>query len=149
MIHWPEEVQLDLWSFALEYIVHLWNRLPKQDTGVTPIKLFSSTRYDLGPILRSSHIWGCLAYVLDPKVQDGKKLPRWQPKARRGQFLGYSKKHASNIALIRNVRTGSISSQFHIVFDEWFTTIPSGVDPENIPIPSNWKDLLQFSHYKY
>ena len=26
--------------------------------------------------------------------------------------------------------------------------IPSGVDPENVPIPSNWKDLLQFSQYK-
>ena len=42
-----------------------------------------------------------------------------------------------------------MTSQFHVVFDEWFTMIPSGVDPENVLIPSNWKDLLQFSHYKY
>ena len=27
--------------------------------------------------------------------------------------------------------------------------ITSGVDPENVPIPSNWKDLLHFSCYKY
>ena len=25
------------------------------------------------------HIWGCPSYVLEPKLQDGHKLPKWQP----------------------------------------------------------------------
>ena len=75
--------------------------------------------------LQTCKVWGCPAYVLDPRIQDGKKLPKWQPKSRRGQFLGRSRRHASNIGLIRNLRTGSKTTQFHVVYDNHFTTIPS------------------------
>ena len=36
----------------------------------------------------------------------------------RGQFLGFSRNHSSTIGLLRNLQTGSISPQFHVVFDE-------------------------------
>jgi hypothetical protein len=67
-------------------------------------------------VIRGAHVWGCPTYVLDPKIQDGKKLPRWQPKSRRTQFLGwFSKRHASTIGgLVRNLKTGAISPQFHV-----------------------------------
>ena len=110
---------------------------------------FSGVRHDLGPILRNAHVWGCPVHVLDPKIQDGKKLPRWQPKSRRGQFLGFSKSHASTIALIRNCRTGSVTPQFHVVFDEWFQTLPSVIDPQQVTIPNAWHNLIQFSRFKF
>jgi hypothetical protein len=89
-IHWPEAMSLDLWPFAVDYAVYLWNCMPRSDTGIAPYELFCACKADYD-VLRSSHVWGCPCYVLDPKIQDGKKLPRWQPKSRRGQFLGRSK----------------------------------------------------------
>jgi hypothetical protein len=70
---------------------------------------------------------------------------KWQPKSRHGQFLGFSKQHASTIGLIRNIKTGSISPQFHVVFDDSFTTVPSRMPNEEEITKENWERLLMFS----
>jgi hypothetical protein len=143
-IHWPEEISLELWPFAMDYAVYLWNRMPRKETGLSPIEIFCGSKIDRS-VLRNAHVWGCPSYVLDPAIQDGRKLPRWQPKSRRGQFLGFSKRHSSTIGLIRNVRTNAISPQFHVVFDDAFSTVPSRVNDDDIKPPDNWTDLLTFS----
>ena len=28
MINWPEQTKLDLWPFAVDYAIFLWNRMP-------------------------------------------------------------------------------------------------------------------------
>jgi hypothetical protein len=148
-IHWPQAVSLDLWPFAVDYAVYIWNRLPREDSGIAPLELFCGAKLDLS-VLRSMKVWGCPVYVLDPTVQDGKKLPRWKPKSRRGQFLGFSKRHANTVGLIRNLTTGSISTQFHVVYDDWFTTIPSTVEMnEDEQVPTTWEDLLTFHRVRY
>lgn len=76
MIHWPEEVNLNLWPFAVDYAVYLWNRLPRHPSGLSPQELFYSVK-STHDDLRSAKVWGCPTYVLDPQLQDGKKLPRW------------------------------------------------------------------------
>ena len=40
-----------------------------------------------------------------------------------GQFLGFSNKHSSLVANVRNLSTGYISPQFHLVFDDLFETV--------------------------
>jgi len=40
MVHWPEAVSLDLWPFAVDYAVYLWNHIPWKDTGLAPIEIF-------------------------------------------------------------------------------------------------------------
>ncbi len=75
--------------------------------------------------------------MLSPTLQDGKKIPKWTPKARRGQFLGFSRNHSSTIGLLRNLRTGSISPQFHVVFDELFTTVHSVAEDDD-----TWVELF-------
>ena len=141
-LHWPEEVEIDLWPFAIDYVVHIWNKLPSMKSNLAPIEIVSGTRLD-PTVIRTSHVWGCPCYVLDPTVQDGNKLPRWVPKARRGQFLGRSKTHASSIGLIRNLKTGKVSSQFHVVYDDFFTTVHS--EEENIALNENWMQLFKFT----
>jgi hypothetical protein len=94
--------------------------------------------------LQSAHVWGCPAYVLDPKIQDGKKTQRWQPKSQCGQFLGFSKRHSSMVGLIQNIRTNSILPQFHVVFDDAFTMVPSQLREDQID-PKDWEKLLTFS----
>jgi len=88
----------------------------------------------------------CPSYVLDPRLQDGKKIPKWEPRARQGQFLGYSKDHATTIGLIRNIRTGYISPQFHVVYDEDFTTVTSD---NSIDLTEHWIDLFLNSRESY
>jgi hypothetical protein len=79
VIMWPDQANLQLWPFALEHAVYLWNNLPKYDSLVAPIELFTGTKFETYNNLRRSHVWGCPAYVLDPKLQDGSKIPKWKP----------------------------------------------------------------------
>jgi hypothetical protein len=49
--------------------------------------------------LLHSHVWGCLAIVLEPKLQNDQKLPKWNWRACVGQFLGYLDEHSLLVAL--------------------------------------------------
>eukprot|EP00957_Ditylum_brightwellii_P043535 3300565-Ditylum_brightwellii.AAC.2 len=88
--------------------------------------------------LLNSHVWGFPTYVLDPKPQDGKKLPKWSPTKWRGQFLGWSKNHASTVALVWNLQTSSITLHFHTFMDNWFTTIAQIDTEDDFVVPKNW-----------
>ena len=48
--------------------------------------------------------------------------------------------HAENVSLIRNLSTGYLSPQFHVVHDDWFETCYSSADQ----IPPQWEDLCIF-----
>ena len=93
--------------------------------GVAPIEIFSGVSLSTFEHLTRSHVWGCPVYVLDPKLQDGKKLPKWQARARRGQYLGISPDHSSTVGLIHNLRTGFISPQYHVIYDDLFSSVPN------------------------
>ena len=124
-IHWPEAEHLHLWPFALQQAAYLWNHLPNRTTGIAPIEIFSGVSLSTFEHLTRSHVWGCPVYVLDPKLQDGKKLPKWQARARRGQYLGVSPDHSSTVGLIHNLRTGFISPQYHVIYDDLFSSVPN------------------------
>ena len=124
-IHWPEAEHLHLWPFALQHAAYLWNHLPNRTTGIAPIEIFSGVSLSTFEHLTRSHVWGCPVYVLDPKLQDGKKLPKWQARARRGQYLGTSPDHSSTVGLIHNLRTGFISPQYHVIYDDLFSSVPN------------------------
>jgi hypothetical protein len=64
-------------------------------------------------------------YVLDLKLQDGKKLPKWVAHAHRGQFLGFSTQHSSTVGKILNLCTGYVSPQYHAVYDKMYSTVTS------------------------
>ena len=71
-----------------------------------------------------AHVWGCPVYVLDADLQDGKRVPKWNRRARMGQFLGFSRQHCSSlVGMVRNLRTGFVSPQYHLVFDDNYDTI--------------------------
>lgn len=123
VIHWPECGDLMLWPFALDYAIYTWNHLPNMRSGLSPEEVFSSSRTGTHTTLQRLKVWGCPVYVLDPALQDGKKLPKWHPRARRGQFLGFSTKHSTTVGLVLNLRTGHVSPQYHVVYDELFSTV--------------------------
>ncbi|KAG7349585.1 reverse transcriptase RNA-dependent DNA polymerase [Nitzschia inconspicua] len=152
-LHWPEQSRLDLWPFALEHAVYLWNHMPKKDSLLAPVELFTGAVFDDYHHLQHSHVWGCPTYVLDPKLQDGKKIPKWDPRSRRGMFVGVSPSHSSTIGRILNLRTGRISPQYHVVYDDLFSTVPNaetgGVE-NNMPFNSDsWSKIVETGLEKY
>ena len=111
-----------LWEFAVKHAAWLHNRIPSRTTGLTPLELLSKTKADHKDLLRS-HVWGCPVFVLDPKLQDGKKIPKWSRQSRLGQFVGFSDEHSSLVANVRHLTTGFVSPQYHVVFDDLFQTV--------------------------
>jgi hypothetical protein len=111
-------------SGLLQFIIEFWlyNRLPNGVTGLSPMEIFTGTHSDHRDLL-CTHVWGCPAYVLDPKLQDGKKIPKWNCQARQGQFLGFSNKNSLLVATVCHLTTGFVSPQFHVVFDDHFHTV--------------------------
>ena len=123
-LHWMDmgTDDISLWPFAVQHAVWLYNRVPNYESGLTPLELITKQKADHRDILRS-HVWGCPAYVLEPKLQNGQKLPKWNRRSRLGQFLGYSDVHSSLVANIRHLGTGFVSPTYHVVFDNLFETV--------------------------
>eukprot|EP00956_Cyclotella_meneghiniana_P034646 scaffold107138_cov38-Cyclotella_meneghiniana.AAC.4 len=110
-LNWGEfgSDDLSLWSFANDHAAWLYNCIPQRTSGLTPLEMLTKCKTDHSDLLRT-HVWGCPVFVLEPKLQDGKKLPKWNHRARMGQFLGFSKQHSStDVALVRNLHTGYVS----------------------------------------
>ena len=103
-------------------------------SGLSAIEVWSRSRFEpVSETLSNCHIWGGLTYVLEPKLQNpGVNIPKWDPRSRRGVNMGFSKMHSTQVGLILNLLTGSISPKFHVVFDDMFSTvmISTSADPE-------------------
>lgn len=142
-LRWPNQHDLELWPFALDHAVYLWNNIPGSD-GLSPEEKWNGIKNPSFDHIRRLHPWGCPAYVLEPKLQDKKKIPKWNPRSRQGKFLGYWKEHATNVGLILNLQTKRISPQFHVLFDDYFTTVRS-VDDANDPVLAdvNWERMIE------
>ena len=145
MIHWPTQFDAALWPFAMDHAVYLWNNMPKDRNGHTPAEIFSKVvTYEDDAITRA-RVWGCPAFVLDPKLQDGKKLPKWAPRSRVGVYLGVSPTHSSTVGRILHPSTGHISPQYHVIYDELFQTVPAVLDEDTknaLFDPKIWESML-------
>ena len=120
-LRWPKAVTAKLWPMVLKHTQHLLNHIPGRN-NVCPLDLVLRSTVPRDH-LHNLHVWGCPSYVLDPRLQDGHKIPKWEPRSRQGLHLGWSPLHASTVPLILNLSTGHVSPQFHVVFDDWFSTV--------------------------
>ena len=148
MIHaalqWPDVDDDTLWPLAVSHAAYLYNHTPNPESGIAPFEIFIQTKSD-GQALRNAHPWGCPTYVLEPRLSSaGGKIPKWQPRSRRAQCVGVSPVHAENIGLIRNLKTGYISPQYHLVYDDDFDTVYSPADTE----PPDWERLCIFQRFE-
>ena len=138
----PEYISTMLWPFAIKCFEDRMNHLTCNKDGKTPYHLLAgldTTELDV----KSFHTFGCPCYVLDNRLQSGLTiLPKWEPRARMGIYVGRSPAHASNVALILNPRTGHVSPQFHVVYDDDFTTVPY---LRTGKVPPHWEKLIQQS----
>lgn len=147
-IHWPEMSDTCLWPMAVQHAAYLYNHVPDTSTGLSPLDLFSRSRWEQSKLL-GLHVWGCPTYLLEHATRDGKKIPRWVPRSERCSNMGLSSSHVSLVPMVLNPRTGSISAQFHVVWDDWFATVSS--DPSSLPDfgSAPWTKLFGDHPYDY
>ena len=139
VLHWPQQANENLWPFFVDHAVYLWNNLPsRNDPQVSPKELFTNVTYDDYRHLQRAHVIGCPVFVLDPKLQDSKKIPKWNMRSRRGVYLGISKHHSTTVHLVLNPSTGDISPQYHVLFDDYFSTVFSNGNFD----PTVWESLV-------
>ena len=140
---WPRRHNVNLWPMAMDYAVWLWNNLPMDD-GLSPEEKWTRTKVANYDHLRRAHVFGCPCYVLNPKLVEGQKIPKWDPRSRQGKFVGYSKEHASNAGLILNCTTGFMSPQYHVLYDDSFESVPGCDEDQNRNLMQvDWHSLIE------
>ena len=144
MYKWPEMVTKMLWPSALQHACDRHNNLNFDAAGYTPHHKLTGQHGNID--ISTYHPWGCPVYVLQDKLQSGAaKAPKWDPRARLGVYLGYSPFHSRKVALVLNPHTGHVSPQYHVTFDDDFSTLPfvrKGIEPPH------WTTLFDQSTYK-
>jgi hypothetical protein len=119
LARWPVAITTHLWPYAVANVAS--NDQKRQGDNLTRIEKFSGS--EIEPNMKNHHHIGIPVYVLDNDLQAGKKIPKWMPRARVVIYLGKSPRHARNVALVLNPRTGLVSPQFHVRFDDTFETV--------------------------
>ena len=137
--HWPEVVTKSLWPYALKAAVRARNKYNLDENGLSPEEKVSGVK--MKQTLKNEHPLFCPVYVLNSKLQGGVGgIPKWEPRSRAGVYLGHSSEHASDVALVLNLTTGLVSPQYHVIFDDAFTTVESLRTKKE---PSNWEVLCK------
>ena len=109
--------------------------------GMSRIKKFTGQKSGNYNHLTATHVWGSPCYVLDPKIVEGKKIPKWDPRSRQGKYMGYSKEHASNAGLILNPKTRYMSVQNPVLYDNQFMSV-AGVERATLDTV-DWPSIIQ------
>jgi hypothetical protein len=131
-----------LWPFALKAAADILNTLSVDLEGKTPDMKFSGAP---AAHIRAKnfHTFGCLCCILDSQLQENPKgVPKWEPRSRLGIYVDRYPAHTGNVALVLNPKSGLVSPQFHVIFDDDFSTVPN---PRAGTVPSNWASLVENS----
>lgn len=118
---WRTAINVHLWPYALRKANESLNVSIRKGSTASPLELFTGVQVQ--PDLRSEHPFGCPAYVLDSSLQNRHKIDKWADRARLGIYIGPSPAHAGSVGLILSMKTGLVSPQFHVRYDNSFETI--------------------------
>ena len=108
------------------------------DSGLTALDRFSSIKGHAR--VKQFNTFGSPCFILYPKICQKKSIPKWKPRSRQAVYLGTSPQHEGSVALVLNLKTGYISPQFHIVFDDDFTITTTMITNK---LPDNWDNLFK------
>jgi hypothetical protein len=134
---WPAAVTANLWPYALRNTQHMRNSLPDSKDGTCPFERFSGV--EVAPNLKSNHTFGCPVYALNSRLASRKSIPKWNPRARVGLYIGPSPRHARSVSSVLSLDTGLVSPQFHVQHDDFFETV--GPKAGNQAVSSYWQKL--------
>ena len=139
---WSTAITVNLWPYAVRMANDVTNNTPSIKGGVSPIELFAQVA--VAPRVKHSHTFGSPVYVLDSALQTaGRRIPKWDKRARIGIYLGTSPRHSRKVALVLSLQTGHVSPQFHVVFDDMFETLRPSAG--NVLPESKWQEATGFT----
>ncbi len=78
-----------------------------------------------------------------------KEVVSWTLRSWKRVFLGFSPQHHSTVALVLNPETDSITPQYHVIFDETFSTSSTSVDDEATFTLQQWDTLLNYGYDRH
>ena len=139
----PDNIDATLWPFALNHAYYVWNEVPKVNTFSPAQILSSSFSQEPLQVIKSLRVWRCPVCILDYRVANGKKIPKWEPRSRSGIYLGSSPAHASNVPLVLTLKMGHVTPQYHVVFDDCFSTVELGGSDDGTA--ELWQNLFSYS----
>ena len=134
---WPDAVNINLWPYALREASVVINEVPDDESMSCKLERFSGVT--VSPQLKNFHPLFCPVYALDNRLQANHKISKWNPRARLGIYLGRSPRHSRNVHLVLSTSTGLVSPQFHVEFDDLFTTVQIG--SSEAKLGSTWQKL--------
>jgi len=122
MAHWPTMVTESFWPFAIRHAVNLYNHTTCIGHTASPWELLTgepSTRE-----LVDYHVFGSPVYVLHKSLQDSTgSSHKWRSRCWQGIYLGHSPMHAGNVALVYNPVMTHVTPQFHVTWDDSFSSV--------------------------
>jgi hypothetical protein len=143
--HWPDYITTMMWPFALKEASYQLNWLSLCSDGHSCKATFFSIDKDFINI-STLHVFGSPCFVLDSRLQSGiGGAPKWEPRSRLGIYAGHSPAHAGLVAMVLNPWAGHVSPQYHVVFDDLFSTV---LFMQKSEVPPNWADLVKKSGEK-
>jgi hypothetical protein len=119
--NWPGVVNEEFWPFAIRHACTFHNASIRSDTGKSPHHLFTGNPAPWK--MEDFRVFGSPVFVLDKKLQDGDSLSKWKARSWMGVYVGHSLAHAGNVPVIYNPQTTHITPQFHVIFDDQFSTV--------------------------
>ena len=127
----------------MKAIAEQLNSLKLEVIGRKPESILHGVEVKDIPV-KSYHTLFCPTYVLDARLKSAgdEGPPKWEPRSRIGVYLGHLTFHAGSVALVWNPTTGRVSPQYHVVFNNYFSTVTY---MEASTLPPNWEDLVKYS----
>ena len=81
------------------------------------------------------HTFGYPVYILDCRLQlNSKGVSKWEPRSRLGIYVGRPHVRVGSVGLVLDPKTGLVSPQYHVVYDDQFSTVSHMRD---LSVPSN------------
>ena len=107
----------------MDYTVCMYNQINNMDRGLFLYEMCKGSRY----LLTNENISGyhnlvCPEYVLDTNIHKyGFNITKWNPRAKVRHHMGYSHIHSYMVWILLNLRSGSITPQYHVMYDYMLT----------------------------
>ena len=132
---------------AVDYALHYHNRMPQPVPGMmSPLNLLLKCNH-LNPTSKIC-MFGDVHVTFWSHKFKMVQTSKMETTVTSGIFVGFLPHHSSLIPLVLNTRTGKISPQFHVVFNDWFASVTS-VGGDEAFDPSQWQELFTTSRYQY
>jgi len=141
--NWPGVINDSFWPFAVRHAVNFQNCITRRRHSKSPWELFTGESPPWS--LNDFRVFGCPAYVLHKELQDGNKRDKWTARSWQGCYVGFSPLHARTFALIYNPSTTHVSPQFHIVYDEHFSSVSGNSATSSADLMQSLFDIAKWA----